>query len=203
MTSRITLPPSESALLTDGFVTEMLNLILHYDVEDDGQPETQQSLMVSRALISCLLGVNFQLGTHDNAVLTALLSHSLATTLASRILTKFNDGLTAAELKVFVKFFGDVFDSQSGLFFTSDLKVVIEICIRELQDLPAVPLDVLRRGFVDLVELFLRSGMYEKLEFHRLADLKGSLEALTSPDVADPFLLSRCTALLYDCRSIL
>jgi len=171
-------PPPSSLSLATTSSPRVLHLILQYDCEDDGQPETQQSLAVSRSLISALVGINAQFSNLENRVIASLLSHPLSTTLASRILTKFNEGLTPAELKAYVKFFGDVFDSQSGLFFSSDLKVVVEICIRELVDLPSRPLDLIRRGYVDLVELLLRSGVYERLEFHRMTDLKAALEKL-------------------------
>ena len=55
-----------------------------------------------------------------------------------------------------VKFFSDVFEGKTGFFFTTDLKVVIEICLRFLQDSPERPTDLTRRVYLEIIELFLR-----------------------------------------------
>eukprot|EP00009_Paramoeba_aestuarina_P012234 CAMPEP_0201525046 /NCGR_PEP_ID=MMETSP0161_2-20130828/26523_1 /ASSEMBLY_ACC=CAM_ASM_000251 /TAXON_ID=180227 /ORGANISM="Neoparamoeba aestuarina, Strain SoJaBio B1-5/56/2" /LENGTH=445 /DNA_ID=CAMNT_0047924771 /DNA_START=182 /DNA_END=1519 /DNA_ORIENTATION=+ len=197
------IPEAEFDRLNEEFIQLLLSIIIDYDVEDDGSNENKQCLMVSRAAISCLVGVNSQFSGMDNEVVKQLWKHELCTTIASRILHHFNEGLPDGELKVMVKFFSDVFEGKSGLFFTTDLKVVIEICLRFLQDSPERPVDVTRRTYLDIVELFLRTGVYsQQLGCHRLAELKKVLEELTLPSVVDPYLPSRCNSLLYDNRAL-
>ena len=199
---QLVIPDQEFDEIDEKFIDHLLAIILRFDVEDDGEPENVQSLMVSRASISCIVALNFQFSNLDNKIISRLMAHEMCTTLASRILTKFNLGLDGQQLRVMVKFFNDVFDLKNGLFFTSDLKVVIEICVRMLLDAPDLPLDILRRGYLDLIDLFLRSGMYTTLEHHRVEDLKKALEYLTNPEILDPYISSRSNSLLYDHRAI-
>ena len=49
--------------------------------------------MVSRATISCLVGVNNQFSGLDNEVVRQLWKHEMCTTLSTRILGNFNSGL--------------------------------------------------------------------------------------------------------------
>ena len=97
------LPESEFKCLDDDLIDTLLDIIIQYDVEDDGEPENVQSLMVSRAAISCLVGINSQFSNLENKVIDRLLKHELCTTLASRILSNFNEGLDEIQLRCMVK----------------------------------------------------------------------------------------------------
>jgi len=180
-------------VFNEDFIDSMLGYILQYDVEDDGEPENVQSLMVSRSVIGALIGIHYQFSDHKNdIVLQRILAHELCTTIASRILTRFNFGLGEPDLRAMARFFEGGFAIETGrLFFSADLKVVMEICIRFLKDPSDKPIDSVRRAYLDLVDLLFSAGEGGEGE-----DLQQALEGLTESSIADPLLGERGRELL-------
>jgi hypothetical protein len=89
------------------------------------------------------------------------------------------------------------------LFFTSDLRVLVDICVREVVDLPDA--DPLRAEFLQLLRDVLLFSQWAGEGMYRADDIVSIVSDLVTTGAADaePAVRDAAEALLVDCRDLL
>jgi len=91
------------------------------------------------------------------------------------------------------------------LFFTTDLKVLVDVVLREIEDLP--PEHRVRASFVNVLGvLMLRSQWATEASMYRAADIGASLEALVDDDAMErlhPDVVEAANSVLDMCGDLL
>ncbi|CRK96763.1 CLUMA_CG009977, isoform A [Clunio marinus] len=154
------------------FVLFMLNLIEN-PLEDD------QTEFLSDVMINLLLAFNLQFDNfHDNTILEAMQQVKASKSFTEKILLLINreeDPVfvlkhTKPPVNSVLKMLVDLFSipETTTLFYTNDIKVLIDILVRQLSDLG--PGDILRKWYLELCRRILRNTDYAEHQ-HRALDL--------------------------------
>ncbi|XP_012282420.1 NCK-interacting protein with SH3 domain [Orussus abietinus] len=164
------MPITHLEQLGTDFVVFLLDLI-------ENPPDTDLEDQIPDLFLNLILSYNLQFTNSENIVLTALKERTQAKTFTEKILFLLNreedpvrifDHQPAPPhsiLKLFVDLFGS--ESTAQLFYTNDIKVLIDIILRQLVDIfPGTK----RRQYLELCRRVLRTSNYDEHR-HRSEDL--------------------------------
>ncbi|XP_028046510.1 NCK-interacting protein with SH3 domain isoform X2 [Monomorium pharaonis] len=164
------MPVTHLEQLGSDFISFLLDLI-------ETPPDTDLEDQIPDLFINLILSYNLQFTTSENIVLNALRERTVAKTFTEKILFLFNreeDPVRIFDhepqpphsvLKLFVDLFSN--DTIASLFYTNDVKVLIDIILRQLFDM--FPGDK-RRQYLELCRRVLRTSNYNEHR-HRSGDL--------------------------------
>lgn len=166
------MPIGHFDLMRHDFVHFMLNLIEH-PLEDD------QTEFLSDVMINLLLAFNLQFDNFmENTILEAMQQVKTSKSFTEKILLLINreeDPVfvlkhTKPPINSVIKILVDLFSipETTLLFYTNDIKVLIDILVRQLSDLSAG--DPLRKWYLELCRRILRNTDYSDHQ-HRALDL--------------------------------
>ncbi|KAK0175488.1 hypothetical protein PV327_009235 [Microctonus hyperodae] len=156
--------------LGSDFISFLLDLI-------EDPPDTDLDDQIPDLFINLILSYNLQFNKSENIVLDALNEKTNAKVFTQKILFLFNreeDPVRIFDhepapphsvLKLFIDLFGS--ELTASLFYTNDIKVLIDIVLRQLFDIP--PGDK-RRLYLELCRRVLRTSGYDEHR-HRSEDL--------------------------------
>ncbi|XP_055384761.1 NCK-interacting protein with SH3 domain [Condylostylus longicornis] len=163
------MPVTHQEQLNVNFVSFLFDI-----VEEQQHPEVLIDLV-----ISLILAFNLQFSElTQNIVIEAMQKLSSAKTFTEKILLylnreedpvkilKHSSNCINSVLKIFIDIFS--LSETANLFYTNDVKVLIDIMVRQLSDLSAG--DKLRRNYLELCRRILRNTNYEE-HTHRKQDL--------------------------------
>ncbi|KAB0794608.1 hypothetical protein PPYR_09950 [Photinus pyralis] len=153
-----------------------LNFILN---NIESPPDTDIEEQIPDLFLTFLLSFNLQFDTDaDNVVLNTLEGKSMAKTFTEKILLLFNreeDPVRIFEHEPspphsLLKLFLDLFSRKStaDLFYTNDIKVLIDIVVRNISDLS--PGDKRRGQYLELCRRVMKSTNYDE-HYHRKEDI--------------------------------
>ncbi|XP_048510850.1 NCK-interacting protein with SH3 domain isoform X3 [Athalia rosae] len=153
------------------FIAFLLDLI-------ENPPDTDMDDQIPELFLNLVLSYNLQFTTSENMVLNALKQRTVAKTFTEKILLLLNreedpvrifDHQPApphSVLKLFVDLFSN--STTASLFYTNDIKVLIDIIVRQLFDIsPGVKK---RRQYLELCRRVLRTESYNEHR-HRCDDV--------------------------------
>ncbi|KAK6625063.1 hypothetical protein RUM43_005354 [Polyplax serrata] len=158
---------------------DFINFLLNH-IEDP--PDTDVEDQVPDLFITLVLSYNLQFKIiHDNVVVKTLAQRSVAKTFTEKILLLLNreddpvrifDHEPAPPHSV-LKLFIDIFSNSAtaNLFYTNDVKVLIDIMVRQLADLS--PGDQRRHLYLQLCRVVMRNSGYAE-HHHRRDDIAKS-----------------------------
>ncbi|XP_029177504.1 NCK-interacting protein with SH3 domain [Nylanderia fulva] len=164
------MPVTHLEQLGSDFISFLLDLI-------ETPPDTDLEDQIPDLFINLILSYNLQFTTSENMVLNALRERTVAKTFTEKILFLFNreeDPIRVFDhepqpphsvLKLFIDLFNN--DAIASLFYTNDVKVLVDIILRQLFDM--FPGDK-RRQYLELCRRVLRTSSYNEHR-HRSEDL--------------------------------
>ncbi|KAK0084487.1 hypothetical protein PV325_006937 [Microctonus aethiopoides] len=164
------MPVTHLEHLGSDFISFLLDLI-------EDPPDTDLDDQIPDLFINLILSYNLQFTKSENIVLDALNDKTNAKVFTQKILFLFNreeDPVRIFDhepapphsvLKLFIDLFGC--ELTASLFYTNDIKVLIDIVLRQLFDIP--PGDK-RRLYLELCRRVLRTSGYDEHR-HRSEDL--------------------------------
>ncbi|XP_046735610.1 NCK-interacting protein with SH3 domain isoform X1 [Diprion similis] len=165
------MPVTHLEQLGTDFIAFLLELI-------ENPPDTDMDDQIPDLFLNLVLSYNLQFTTSENMVLNALKLRTVAKTFTEKILLLLNreedpvrifDHQPApphSVLKLFVDLFSN--DVTASLFYTNDIKVLIDIIVRQLFDIsPGVKK---RRQYLELCRRVLRTESYNEHR-HRCEDV--------------------------------
>ncbi|XP_011150551.1 NCK-interacting protein with SH3 domain isoform X1 [Harpegnathos saltator] len=164
------MPVTHLEQLGPDFISFLLDLI-------ETPPDTDLEDQIPDLFVNLILSYNLQFTTSENIVLNALRERTVAKTFTEKILFLFNreeDPVRIFDhepqpphsvLKLFIDLFSN--DVIASLFYTNDVKVLIDIILRQLFDM--FPGDK-RRQYLELCRRVLRTSSYNEHR-HRSEDL--------------------------------
>lgn len=149
-----------------------------------------------------------------NAVMAALLQHDKAEFFGEALLHIVNNQhypyRNETVLRQSLQFLETMFEGEgdgntAAFLYTNDLKVLVDIIIREVQDLP--PPDTVRRGYLKVAHLLIRNSPWMEHGRYRREDLlsalEGVLDAGQKGENMDPESCRLVEDIFVDCISIL
>ncbi|XP_049792727.1 NCK-interacting protein with SH3 domain [Schistocerca nitens] len=167
------MPVTHLEHLGQEFVLFLLNIV-------ENPPETDVEEKLPDLMVNVLLSYNLQFSNSDeNILLKALSELPVAKTFTEKILFLLNR--EEDPVRVFehqpapphsvLKLFKDLFSLEvtAALFYTNDVKVLIDIIVRQLADLS--PGEKRRQQYLQLCRLVMRNTAYEQ-HHHRLDDIR-------------------------------
>ncbi|XP_018043741.1 PREDICTED: NCK-interacting protein with SH3 domain [Atta colombica] len=178
------MPVTHLEQLGSDFISFLLDLI-------ETPPDTDLEDQIPDLFINLILSYNLQFTTSENIVLNALRERTIAKTFTEKILFLFNreeDPVRIFDhepqpphsvLKLFVDLFSN--DAIASLFYTNDVKVLIDIILRQLFDM--FPGDK-RRQYLELCRRVLRTSNYNEHR-HRSGDLLKCFTRIFCEETAD------------------
>ncbi|KAK2587861.1 hypothetical protein KPH14_003958 [Odynerus spinipes] len=152
------------------FVSFLLDLI-------ENPPDSDLEDQIPDLFVNLILSYNLQFTTSENPLISALKERTVAKIFTEKILFLFNR--EEDPVRIFdhepqpphsvLKLFIDLFSNEytAGLFYTNDVKVLIEIILRQLFDM--YPGDK-RRQYLELCRRVLRTSNYNEHR-HQSEDL--------------------------------
>ncbi|XP_020288455.1 NCK-interacting protein with SH3 domain isoform X2 [Pseudomyrmex gracilis] len=164
------MPVTHLEQLGTDFISFLLDLI-------ETPPDTDLEDQIPDLFVNLILSYNLQFASSENIVLNALRERTVAKTFTEKILFLFNreeDPVRIFDhkpqpphsvLKLFIDLFSN--DAIASLFYTNDVKVLIDIILRQLFDM--FPGDK-RRQYLELCRRVLRTTSYNEHR-HRSEDL--------------------------------
>ncbi|XP_043270759.1 NCK-interacting protein with SH3 domain isoform X2 [Venturia canescens] len=164
------MPVTHLEQLGPEFISFLLELI-------ENPPDTDLEEQIPDLFLNLILSYNLQFTASENIVLKALRETTSAKTFTQKILFLLNreedpvrifdhePAPPQSVLKLFVDLFGN--DFTASMFYTNDIKVLIDIVLRQLFDIP--PGDK-RRHYLELCRRVLRTPGYDEHR-HRSEDL--------------------------------
>ncbi|KZC14233.1 PREDICTED: NCK-interacting protein with SH3 domain isoform X2 [Dufourea novaeangliae] len=156
------MPVTHLEQLGPDFIAFALDLI-------ENPPDMDLEDQISDLFVNLLLSYNLQFINSENIVLNALKERTIAKSFTEKILLLFNreeDPVRIFDhepppphsvLKLFIDLFSN--DITAGLFYTNDVKVLIDIILRQLYDM--FPGDK-RRQYLELCRRVLRTSSYNE-----------------------------------------
>ncbi|GLV41728.1 uncharacterized protein CBL_00341 [Carabus blaptoides fortunei] len=167
---------------------DFLNFVLNA-IEDP--PDTDVDEQISDLFLNFVLAFNLQYSSNShNIVLNTLAERTIAKTFTEKILLLLNreeDPVRIFEhepippdsiLKLFIDMFGK--ESTASLFYTNDVKVLIDIIVRQLSDLS--PGDKKREQYLRLCRRILRNTNYNEHR-HRYDDIHKCFTRILSEEM--------------------
>jgi len=114
------------------------------------------------------------------------------------------EGPNPAMQLVLLKFFFLVFSRRAtaDMFYPNDLKVVVEILLRELADLPRDKA-VHRQGYLQVLRNLLLMSPYRQQGKYRKADVRRALETVWMDEELDDTTRAVAEQILLDCADVL
>ncbi|XP_044262296.1 NCK-interacting protein with SH3 domain [Tribolium madens] len=166
------MPITHHELLGANFLSFLLNNIEY-------PPDTDIDEQIPDLFLNCVISFNLQFeDCEENPVLNALEERDVAKTFTEKILLLLNrehDPVRIFEHEpapphALLKLFVDLLSRKStaSLFYTNDIKVLIDIVVRNVADLS--PGDKRRQQYIELCRLVMRNTNYEEHR-HRLDDI--------------------------------
>ncbi|XP_031850258.1 NCK-interacting protein with SH3 domain isoform X2 [Nomia melanderi] len=159
------MPVTHLEQLGPDFIAFILDLI-------ENPPDMDLEDQISDLFVNLILSYNLQFTNSENIVLNALKEKSLAKIFTEKNLLLFNreeDPVRIFDhepppphsvLKLFIDLFSN--DVTAGLFYTNDVKVLIDIILRQLYDM--FPGDK-RRQYLELCRRVLRNSSYDEHKY--------------------------------------
>ncbi|XP_017793381.1 PREDICTED: NCK-interacting protein with SH3 domain [Habropoda laboriosa] len=159
------MPVTHLEQLGPDFITFILDLI-------ENPPDMDLEDQIPDLFVNLILSYNLQFTNSENIVLNALKERTVAKSFTEKILLLFNreeDPVRIFDhepppphsvLKLFIDLFSN--DITAGLFYTNDVKVLIDIILRQLYDM--FPGDK-RRQYLELCRRVLRTSSYNEHKY--------------------------------------
>ncbi|XP_043262915.1 NCK-interacting protein with SH3 domain [Colletes gigas] len=159
------MPVTHLEQLGPDFVEFILDLI-------ENPPDMDLEDQIPDLFVNLILSYNLQFTNSENIVLDALKEKTVAKTFTEKILLLFNreeDPVRIFDhvpppphsiLKLFIDLFSN--DITAGLFYTNDVKVLIDIILRQLYDM--FPGDK-RRQYLELCRRVIRTSSYNEHKY--------------------------------------
>ncbi|XP_068965785.1 NCK-interacting protein with SH3 domain [Bombus flavifrons] len=159
------MPITHLEQLGSDFIAFILDLI-------ENPPDMDLEDQIPDLFVNLILSYNLQFTNSENIVLNALKERSVAKNFTEKILLLFNreeDPVRIFDhepppphsvLKLFIDLFNN--DVTAGLFYTNDVKVLIDIILRQLYDM--FPGDK-RRQYLELCRRVLRTSSYNEHKY--------------------------------------
>nr|XP_012146469.1 PREDICTED: NCK-interacting protein with SH3 domain isoform X2 [Megachile rotundata] len=156
------MPVTHLEQLGPDFIAFILDLI-------ENPPDMDLEDQIPDLFVNLILSYNLQFTNSENIVLNALKGRTVAKNFTEKILLLFNreeDPVRIFDhqpppphsvLKLFIDLFSN--DVTAGLFYTNDVKVLIDIILRQLYDM--FPGDK-RRQYLELCRRVLRTSSYNE-----------------------------------------
>ncbi|XP_053981640.1 NCK-interacting protein with SH3 domain [Hylaeus anthracinus] len=156
------MPVTHLEQLGPDFIAFVLDLI-------ENPPDMDLEDQIPDLFVNLILSYNLQFTNSENIVLNALKEKTMAKSFTEKILLLFNreeDPVRIFDhepppphsvLKLFIDLFSN--DITAGLFYTNDVKVLIDIILRQLYDM--FPGDK-RRQYLELCRRVLRTSSYNE-----------------------------------------
>ncbi|XP_034176122.1 NCK-interacting protein with SH3 domain [Osmia lignaria lignaria] len=156
------MPVTHLEQLGPDFIAFVLDLI-------ENPPDMDLEDQIPDLFVNLILSYNLQFTNSENIVLNALKERTVAKNFTEKILLLFNreeDPVRIFDhqpppphsvLKLFIDLFSN--DVTAGLFYTNDVKVLIDIILRQLYDM--FPGDK-RRQYLELCRRVLRTSSYNE-----------------------------------------
>ncbi|XP_076648696.1 NCK-interacting protein with SH3 domain [Halictus rubicundus] len=159
------MPVTHLEQLGPDFISFVLDLI-------ENPPDMDLEDQISDLFVNLILSYNLQFTNSENIVLNTLKERTIAKIFTEKILLLFNreeDPVRIFDhepppphsvLKLFIDLFNN--DITAGLFYTNDVKVLIDIILRQLYDM--FPGDK-RRQYLELCRRVLRTSSYNEHKY--------------------------------------
>ncbi|XP_076763836.1 NCK-interacting protein with SH3 domain [Xylocopa sonorina] len=159
------MPVTHLEQLGPDFIAFILDLI-------ENPPDMDLEDQIPDLFVNLILSYNLQFINSENIVLNALKERTVAKSFTEKILLLFNreeDPVRIFDhepppphsvLKLFIDLFSN--DVTAGLFYTNDVKVLIDIILRQLYDM--FPGDK-RRQYLELCRRVLRTSSYNEHKY--------------------------------------
>jgi hypothetical protein len=153
-------------------------------------PPNDDAEMVPDVFVKLILAFNLHFELPDeNLIMTTIAGRGTAKTLTEKLMLLFNraddpvrmfDHLTNSPNSV-IKFFSDVYSCKqtANLLYTNDAKVLIDIIVRQLNDLSRG--DKMRTDYLSLMQLLLANSDYEE-HCHRQSELQSCFNRIGHED---------------------
>ncbi|XP_016837235.1 NCK-interacting protein with SH3 domain isoform X1 [Nasonia vitripennis] len=164
------MPITHFEQLGSEFISFILDLI-------ENPPDTDLDDQIPDLFINLILSYNLQFQTSENVVLDALKERTVAKTFTEKILLLLNREVDPVRIfdhepappDSILKLFVDLFtsDETASLFYTNDIKVLIDIILRQLFDIAP---GEKRRQYLELCRRVLKTAVYEEHK-HRCEDV--------------------------------
>ncbi|CAH1265549.1 NCKIPSD [Branchiostoma lanceolatum] len=182
---------------------EFLSFLLSH-VEEP--PEEDVHEQVPDLFLNLILAFNLHFSDpKDNLVMKAIASSSNVRAFSEKIMLLVNRGDDPVHMfdheprppNSLLKFLADVFSSEvtSGIFYTNDMMVLIDIIVRQVSDLP--PGDEIRTEHLSLFHSIVKNTSYRDHR-HRRGDLQQCFLAIQREEEkegeADKFIISQIWA---------
>ncbi|XP_072027426.1 NCK-interacting protein with SH3 domain-like [Amphiura filiformis] len=167
------IPYTHYDIFTEDFVTYLLDKI-------DDPPESDEDEQIPDLFVNLILAYNLHFRVPaDNIVMKALAGRRTVKTFSEKIMLLVNRGEDPVRMfdhepkppDSLLKMMGDIFSSSdtSGIFYTNDMMVFIDIIIRQLNDLSSG--DSVRTEYLSLIHSILMNTPYFDHR-HRLDELQ-------------------------------
>ncbi|KAJ8672586.1 hypothetical protein QAD02_003845 [Eretmocerus hayati] len=152
------------------FISFLLDLV-------ENPPDTDLDDQIPDLFVNLILSYNLQFNHTENVVMEALRKRSVAKTFTEKILFLLNREIDPVRifdhepappdsiLKLFIDLFAT--DETASLFYTNDIKVLVDIILRQLFDIPP---GEKRRQYLELCRRVLKTASYEEHR-HRIDDV--------------------------------
>ncbi|XP_072176871.1 NCK-interacting protein with SH3 domain-like [Diadema setosum] len=152
----------------------------------DQPPSADEMEQVPDLFVNLILAFNLHFRIPaDNIVMKVLAERKTAKSFSEKIMLLVNRGVDPVKMfehsqdtqDSLLKFMGDIFSSPttSDLFYSNDMKVLIDIVVRQMTDL--LPGDQVRTEYLSLIlSIFTNTSYWE--DCHRLAELEKAFVAI-------------------------
>ncbi|KAF6038926.1 nckipsd [Bugula neritina] len=199
LSTREPIPAHYQGMLNDEFVNFLLDKIEHCE-----------NLRLSDVCVELLLAFNLHFEEPDsNVILAELAKCSEATVLTQNFLKLFNKGEDPiqifpddAKMNCVLKFASDLYSlkSTATLLYTNDMKVLIDIIIREITDRSEN--DAARTEYLSLMHLIMQNSDYKEHQ-HRKGDLVSALNQIEFAEESTSSDAQMTAVLVYEIRKLL
>ncbi|XP_058802067.1 NCK-interacting protein with SH3 domain isoform X2 [Phymastichus coffea] len=152
------------------FISFLLDLI-------ENPPDTDLDDQIPDLFVNLILSYNLQFRDSENVVMEALKQRSVAKTFTEKILFLLNREIDPVRIfdhepappDSILKLFIDLFetDETASLFYTNDIKVLVDIILRQLFDISP---GEKRRQYLELCRRVLKTASYDEHQ-HRCDDV--------------------------------
>jgi len=196
-----TVPSHEKTKLSPKLCKLLMDMVFQYENDESNE-------QIHTSVVKALVAVSSQFSSpQDNKVLDQLKLHERAFEMGQKfiiILNRGSEDLKSVEccLNLLQHIFLDSQTAQQ-LLYANDLNVLIDVIIREVDNLGSgEQSDKLRYMFLETLLLLLTNSQYQQLETkYRAKDIVSLLEGFTNSE--DRQIARFANQILVDCKAIL
>jgi len=167
----------DSSLQVGDFIETLMDFIV--------DSESESCLACSELLLLCNANMQERMKIHGFSLTSVARDHDNARYVSESVLRIFNRGHLHV-IAPCLQLIGDLFAdrSTSDFFYPSDQKVLVDILVRELENLPEEL--AIRHGYLRVLDGLLLSSRDYSEHKHRLPELISVLKRMVASDELDP-----------------